>query len=180
MIRRPPRSTLFPYTTLFRSRGYVHDDPLVPTETGIAVAQALKDFASEIATHEMTAELEKSMDAISEGKISKAYVVDESRDVLRRVYEHLTESEKKFADIVWSGIRGDETLGKCPQSGHNLIVRRNRKSGKRFVGCEGYPECRVTYPLPQKGTIIPMGTRCDACGSPEIKEIGRASCRERV
>src|SRR2546422_3054928 len=24
MIRRPPRSTLFPYTTLFRSRGVVH------------------------------------------------------------------------------------------------------------------------------------------------------------
>src|SRR2546429_1493605 len=24
MIRRPPRSTLFPYTTLFRSRGAVH------------------------------------------------------------------------------------------------------------------------------------------------------------
>src|SRR2546428_2925877 len=24
MIRRPPRSTLFPYTTLFRSRGHVH------------------------------------------------------------------------------------------------------------------------------------------------------------
>src|SRR2546422_395915 len=32
MIRRPPRSTLFPYTTLFRSqrerRGDVHDDDL--------------------------------------------------------------------------------------------------------------------------------------------------------
>src|SRR2546430_16443481 len=25
MIRRPPRSTLFPYTTLFRSRAIVHD-----------------------------------------------------------------------------------------------------------------------------------------------------------
>src|SRR5256885_15099794 len=25
MIRRPPRSTLFPYTTLFRSSIYVHD-----------------------------------------------------------------------------------------------------------------------------------------------------------
>ncbi len=154
-------------------RGYVHDDPIVPTETGIAVAQALKDFASEIATHEMTAELEKSMDAISEGKISKENVVDESRDVLRRVYEHLTESEKEFADIVWNGIRGDETLGKCPESGHNLIVRRNRKSGKRFVGCEGYPECRVTYPLPQRGDIIPLGTQCDACGSPEIKVLGK-------
>ncbi len=154
-------------------RGYVHDDPIVPTETGIAVAQALKDFASEIATHEMTAELEKNMDAISEGKVSKENVVDRSRDVLRRVYEHLTDSEEKFADIVWSGIRGDETLGECPQSGHKLIVRRNRKSGKRFVGCEGYPECRVTYPLPQRGDIIPLGTRCDACGSPEIKVLGK-------
>src|SRR2546427_7195045 len=27
MIRRPPRSTLFPYTTLFRSRARVDEDP---------------------------------------------------------------------------------------------------------------------------------------------------------
>jgi DNA topoisomerase-1 len=153
-------------------RGYVHDDPIIPTEKGIAVAKALKDFASEIASHEMTAKLERSMDAISEGKVSKENVVGESRDLLRRVYENLTESEQKFADIVWTGIRDDETLGKCPESDHNLIIRRNRKSGKRFVGCEGYPECRVTYPLPQKGTIIPLGTQCDACGSPEIKVLG--------
>ncbi|MDP8949104.1 MAG: DNA topoisomerase, partial [Actinomycetota bacterium] len=154
-------------------RGYVHDDPIVPTETGMAVAQALKHFASEIATHEMTAELERSMDAISEGKISKDSVVDKSRDVLRGVYEHLTKSEDKFADIVWNGIRGDEILGPCPNCGRNLIIRRNRRSGKRFVGCEGYPECRTTFPLPQKGDIIPLGTHCDACGSPEIKVIGK-------
>ncbi|MDP8947127.1 MAG: DNA topoisomerase I, partial [Actinomycetota bacterium] len=154
-------------------RGYVHDDPIVPTETGLAVAQALKHFASEIATHEMTAELERSMDAISEGRISKDSVVDESRDVLRRVYEHLTRSEEEFADIVWNGIRGDEILGPCPNCGRNLLVRRNRKSGKRFAGCEGYPECRTTFPLPQRGDIIPLGTQCDACGSPEIKVIGK-------
>jgi DNA topoisomerase-1 len=153
-------------------RGYVHDDPLVPTEKGMAVAQALKDFASEIASHEMTAELERSMDAISEGKISKDSVVDESRDVLRRVYDHLQSSETEFADIVWEGIRTDETLGKCPESGHDLIIRRSRKSRKRFVGCSGYPDCRVTYPLPQRGEIIPLGTECDACGSPEIKVLG--------
>ena len=153
-------------------RGYVHDDPLIPTEKGIKVAQALTDFASEIASHEMTAELEKSMDAISEGKISKENVVDESRDVLRKVYEHLQNSETEFADIVWEGIRTDETLGKCPVSGHDLIVRRNRKSRKRFVGCSGYPDCTVTYPLPQRGEIIPLGTTCDACGSPEIKVLG--------
>src|SRR3712207_8985061 len=30
MIRRPPRSTLFPYTTLFRSNAYTSDRPKVP------------------------------------------------------------------------------------------------------------------------------------------------------
>jgi DNA topoisomerase-1 len=153
-------------------RGYVHADPLIPTETGIAVAEALKDFASEIASHEMTAELEKSMDDISEGKVSKENVVDESRDVLRKVYEHLSESEEKFADIVWTGIREDEILGPCKNCGENLIIRRNRKSRKRFAGCSGYPECKTTYPLPQKGYIIPLGTLCDACGAPEIKVLG--------
>ena len=153
-------------------RGYVHDDPLVPTETGIAVAQALKDFASEIATHEMTAELERSMDEISEGKTSKDAVVDESRDVLRRVYEHLESSQEEFADIVWDGIREDSVLGPCKKCGRNLTIRRARKSGKRFAGCEGYPECDQTYSLPPRGEIIPLGTLCEACGSPEIKVVG--------
>jgi DNA topoisomerase I len=30
----------------------------------------------------------------------------------------------------------------------------------------------VTYPLPQRGEIIPLGTECDTCGSPEIKVLG--------
>src|SRR3712207_8084828 len=30
MIRRPPRSTLFPYTTLFRSQVVVHEHPSAP------------------------------------------------------------------------------------------------------------------------------------------------------
>jgi DNA topoisomerase-1 len=153
-------------------RGYVHGDPLVPTETGMAVAKALKDYASEIATHEMTARLEKSMDDISEGKVSKDSVVDDSREILRRVYKHLEGSKEAFAGIVWSGIREDQVLGPCPQCGKNLVIRRNRKSGKRFAGCEGYPECRVTFSLPPRGDIIPLGRRCEACGAPEIKVIG--------
>src|SRR3712207_7696045 len=43
MIRRPPRSTLFPYTTLFRScycvfvHGRIEDDPATPTEGFCAI-----------------------------------------------------------------------------------------------------------------------------------------------
>src|SRR3712207_8560682 len=46
MIRRPPRSTLFPYTTLFRSRGGRSDHPsghavdfMVDRATGDALAE---------------------------------------------------------------------------------------------------------------------------------------------
>src|SRR2546430_10315195 len=34
MIRRPPRSTLFPYTTLFRSHDYPDGDTMFPTSLG--------------------------------------------------------------------------------------------------------------------------------------------------
>src|SRR5689334_8732078 len=44
MIRRPPRSTLFPYTTLFRS------DFLPPTLRGLMVAAFLAAFMSTIGT----------------------------------------------------------------------------------------------------------------------------------
>src|SRR2546427_1012181 len=54
MIRRPPRSTLFPYTTLFRSVRHRHgaaDQRLGPRHPrrkaqGAAVAQALEDRKS--------------------------------------------------------------------------------------------------------------------------------------
>src|SRR3989454_10022002 len=35
MIRRPPRSTLFPYTTLFRSVAVDHDGGVFPDDSGI-------------------------------------------------------------------------------------------------------------------------------------------------
>src|SRR5438067_6126316 len=38
MIRRPPRSTLFPYTTLFRSGGYTHcpdERPVMTANRGL-------------------------------------------------------------------------------------------------------------------------------------------------
>src|SRR3712207_7429925 len=38
MIRRPPRSTLFPYTTLFRSRGRHPNAPLRLALAGLAMA----------------------------------------------------------------------------------------------------------------------------------------------
>src|SRR3712207_8974360 len=52
MIRRPPRSTLFPYTTLFRSRGVVNplglfDLSRKPRPVADAFKELLRQFGSE-------------------------------------------------------------------------------------------------------------------------------------
>src|SRR3712207_9240675 len=44
MIRRPPRSTLFPYTTLFRSRPRVGDQPVPPHRSGRRIEGDETDF----------------------------------------------------------------------------------------------------------------------------------------
>src|SRR6266536_5258351 len=56
MIRRPPRSTLFPYTTLFRS-GLPHDDQL-----GDAVAPP--DVDRLLRSEEHTSELQSRVDLV--------------------------------------------------------------------------------------------------------------------
>src|SRR3712207_7931500 len=42
MIRRPPRSTLFPYTTLFRSEGLRHLHHQSPRRHGVGAARVLE------------------------------------------------------------------------------------------------------------------------------------------
>src|SRR5687768_17789121 len=51
MIRRPPRSTLFPYTTLFRSdrgaRQHAADDAAPAPAVGVAPDEAVTDLAQQ-------------------------------------------------------------------------------------------------------------------------------------
>src|SRR3712207_7969771 len=61
MIRRPPRSTLFPYTTLFRSLDVVQADPGRPEQPALELpfklAGQLKDFVID-RSEEHTSELQ--------------------------------------------------------------------------------------------------------------------------
>src|SRR2546422_6973612 len=44
MIRRPPRSTLFPYTTLFRSKAAALNTSAVRTRIGVFINELVKFF----------------------------------------------------------------------------------------------------------------------------------------
>src|SRR3712207_9199129 len=53
MIRRPPRSTLFPYTTLFRSRGKI-EDQVLPTNFSTGVGIQLLSNRADVHAAEMS------------------------------------------------------------------------------------------------------------------------------
>lgn len=152
-------------------RSYVHSDPIVPTELGMRVAESLFKHTSPIATSQMTSELEKAMDAVAEGQAKKDEVVGRSRIMLAQVMNLLDAKKEEVRQEIRQGIQEDRMLGKCPNCGNPLRVIRSKKTRKRFVGCNGYPDCRTAFPLPQFGEIIALNEYCESCDSPKIKVL---------
>ncbi len=156
-------------------RGYAFGSPLKPTETGIAVTQALERHATMVTTPDMTSQLERDMDSIVEGKQSMDGVINTSREALGSVLEIMESEKEEISREIREGVRGDSVLGECPGCGGEMRILKARKSGKRFAGCGGYPECTITFPLPQRGAIISTGEVCDECDSPRIKVLAKGS-----
>lgn len=71
-------------------------------------------------------------------------------------------------DPKCEGARKERTIGKCPTCGKEIMIIQSKR-GKRFAGCAGFPECKVMYPLPQFGRVVPEPEPCGACGAPVVK-----------
>jgi DNA topoisomerase I len=61
-------------------------------------------------------------------------------------------------------------IGTCPTCGNALQIRYSFR-GNRFVGCSGYPNCRTTYPLPQRGKLEKDQPPCPVCRAPVVTAI---------
>src|SRR5438874_9437330 len=64
MIRRPPRSTLFPYTTLFRSGAGVHGDRHVSLSERRRVVRPVARHRHQPRSEEHTSELQSRRDLV--------------------------------------------------------------------------------------------------------------------
>ena len=146
-------------------RKYITLAPLAPTPLAIAVVDAIADC--DVVKPEMTAQLEKDMDLIAEGKKTLKETVTESRVMLTKVMDELEKDKKAIRDNIKQADTKQNTIGVCPVCGKNLLIRKSRK-GKRFVGCQGYPSCKTTYPLPQRGVIKKTGEACPTCKAPKV------------
>jgi len=156
------------------SRKYIIGSTPIPTATAFAVVDTIRPY--DISKPDMTAQLEKDMDNIAEGKEDESKVIKKSREMLHRVLTSLENNKHAIRSSLRKALTLQNTIGTCPSCGKPLVVRTASKSKKRFVGCTGYPNCKVTYPLPQKGRIIPTGKKCPVCGAPIIKINKKEMC----
>lgn len=147
---------------------YIVNDPIEPTQLGLAVIDAFDKFAPHITHPEMTAELESEMDDIVEGNNDRVSVVNNSRDHLLSELKNLIPHAEEVGEALSDAVSADAYVGKCPKCGHDLQLRASAKTKSMFIGCSGWPDCDVTYPLP-KGKIESVDELCQVCGMPQIK-----------
>jgi len=151
-------------------RGYIESDPPRPTTLAEAVVEAAEEFADRIVSEDMTAQMEADMNAIASGEATLDEVTAESRDMLERVFEELAASREEVGDYLQESLKADKTLGPCPDCGEDLLVRRSRQ-GSYFVGCDGFPACRYTLPLPSTGEPLVLEESCEEHGLNHVKML---------
>jgi len=148
------------------NRKYLTKAPLAPTPIAIAVIDSMQNC--DVIKPRMTAVLEKDMNLIAEGKKTLDETVKDSRGMLIDVIKGLVVDKEKIKKNINLAYLKQNKIGNCPKCGKNLMIIFS-KNRKRFVGCSGFPDCKNTYPLPQKGFISKTDRVCEECKTPIIQ-----------
>jgi DNA topoisomerase-1 len=89
--------------------------------------------------------------------------------LLSSVMDGLLERVTEVGEELRAAADEDAKLGSCPASGHDLLIKYSPKTRGYFVGCSGYPDCSVTYPLPQAMRYESVEEPCTECGTPQVR-----------
>ncbi|WCA22248.1 type I DNA topoisomerase [Candidatus Phytoplasma oryzae] len=121
-----------------RSYVYIKQKKIICTELGILITKLLEDFFPSIINIEYTSQIEKKLDYIYDGKISKL--------------EFLKEFYKKFMylwNIANTKIKKEITKEKCSLCNDDFLVKKKGKYGD-FLGCNSFPKCKNLVSLKEK------------------------------
>ncbi len=161
-------------------RGYIFGNQITVTDLGIEVIDSLLKYCPEIVSEELTAQFEREMEAIKEGKRDKEEVIENARKELDKLLEkfraHQLEIGKQLGEAYRITRQKQRIMGKCAKCSGDLELVVSRASHKRFAGCSNYPKCTNSFPLPQAGMIVSLGKICEKCRAPMI-QVNRIGMR---
>jgi ssDNA-binding Zn-finger/Zn-ribbon topoisomerase 1 len=120
------------------------------------------------------------MEKVENGDRKREDILKEAEGQLTVILSKFKKDEAEIGKEIGGALKEFEkeqnTIGKCPKCGKgDMMVIRSQKTGKRFAGCNNYPKCVNSRPLPQKGSLSVSKKTCSKCGLGliEIKGSGR-------
>ncbi len=99
-------------------------------------------------------------------------MVDHSRALLAGMLDALIEHKDDLGEAISDAVTADARVGACPTCGKDLVMKTSAKTRGSFIGCMGWPDCDVTYPVPSGVKVSPLegeAAVCPECGAPRIK-----------
>lgn len=149
-IGRP--STYAPIIETILARGYIvrREKKFEPTELGFIVLDMLEKYFKDIVDVKFTADLERKLDKVAEGKMDK-------NELLQEFYTPFAKTMEKAEDEIGHVDIPEEVSDvRCEKCGRLMVVKQGRFS--KFLACPGFPECRNTKPI-----LKDTGAKCPKC-----------------
>lgn len=164
-VGRP--STYSPTIETIQRRYYVKlvTKRFEPTELGTIVHGLVETYFPRIVDVSFTAEMEKDLDAIEEGKLEWVKVIDA---FYRPFEKHLSIAEAEMEKIE---IKDEPAGFDCELCGNPMVIKIG-KFGK-FYACSNFPDCRNT-----KAIVKKINVKCPLCKEGEV--IERKSKKNRI
>ena len=135
-IGRP--STYASIIATIEAREYMEkrEAKLYPTELGFLVTDLLVEHFQDIMNVGYTAEIEKELDEIEEGKDN---LLNTLNQFWKKFEKDLKKASKNMENVKAKEEKTDEVCDKC---GSPMVIKWGRYG--KFLACSNYPECRST------------------------------------
>ena len=155
-IGRP--STYASILKVLVDRSYVEKEKgkHIPQERGRILTAFLNNFFGQYIQYDFTAELEKKLDSVSDGKLNYKILLKEFWDGFKIHLDKMSELERdkilealenELTDLFFpkeiDNKENSEPSRKCPTCSNGKLGLELGKYGA-FIGCSNYPECKFT------------------------------------
>lgn len=152
-------------------RNYIKGDSNIEgTELGASTIDTLEKHSPEIIDEALTRHFEEELEEIREQQKDGETILKEAElkldNILQKFKAEEAEIGKELIDAHREEQDAQATLFQCPicKKG-TLKIKFSPKNKSRFIGCDAYPDCDFTAPLPAMGLVKAAEKRCESCGS---------------
>jgi DNA topoisomerase-1 len=156
------------------NRGYVNNKSMEVTELGLKTCDVLQKYSPSILDEQLTRQFEDELEKIRHKEMTPDQVTDDAKKVLTEILTDFKNKEKSIGEELKQAEFDSKdiaaTIGKCPNCEKGTLKIRKGKFGK-FVGCDGYPDCKTIFKIPQNALIKSSEKICEKCSHPEITII---------